>query len=116
MNENRSTGRRWLVAALFVVGFAGCARGGDRGPVIGTVNDREFYVALGSGQVEAGQRVDVFRQTCENVAPDQQPSGCKDIRIGTGTVTQVLDDGRSVVRLDPGTPSIAEGGSPPGTM
>ncbi len=116
MKENRATGRRLLVAALFVLGFAGCARGMEEGPVVGAINNRDYYVALGSGQVTAGQRVEVFRQTCANVPPGQVPSGCHFVRIGNGTVTQVIDSSRSVVHLDPGTPSVAAAPAPGAPM
>ena len=90
-----STFRIQSVAIAFVVmlSVGGCAATTRRGVVVMKIDDAEAHVGLGAGEVEVGDRLTLFRYFC-------RPKKCSKRAIGTGEITEVLNDSYSVARFN----------------
>lgn len=88
---------RCLVVGSITVVAVGCAAVERRGVVVMKVDDTEAHVGLGANEVSVGDRLTLFRYFCD--APKR--TTCEKRRIGSGQVTQVLNDSYSVARFRP---------------
>ena len=89
---------------LLLVG--GCTRGIHRGTVAMTLNDQEGQVSLGDTEVEAGDRVGLYKNECRfdlRLLP-----GCIKVKMGLGTINQTLNAHFSTLKADPKV-SLREG-------
>lgn len=72
------------------------------------VSEDEAHVCLGRGEVEEGDKVALFRNDCSRGKSPGFGKGttafrsCEKIKIGEGTVTKVLNEHYSVVKISPG--------------
>lgn len=74
-----------------------------RGSVAMKTSDTEAHVCLGKGEVEPGDRVSLYRNDCPNLAGKKVgENACRKVKIGEGTVKEVLNDHYSVITLPPG--------------
>ena len=94
----------FLTMSLLVTG---CAQTAARGAVAMKGTEGTAHVSLGSHDVESGDSVVFYRNHCEPPVAKKQTS-CSKKTIGTGTVTEVLNEDYSVVRVSPGV-SFREG-------
>ncbi len=104
----RNHKRYWtpLAALASVLPLAACATL-NWGTVAERLGDDEARVYLGSDDgMVSGDRVALYRQDCLAEMGDSvmfmQDTHCDRIRVGTGTVQDVLGHHESLVKLDPG--------------
>ena len=88
----------FLAVSLLVTG---CAQTAARGTVAMKGTEGTAHVSLGSHEVDRGDTIAFSRNHCEPPVAKKQTS-CSKKTIGTGTVTEVLNDDYSVVRVSPG--------------
>ena len=102
MRRNTLKGRGFqtffLAMSLLVTG---CAQATARGAVAMKGTEGTAHVSLGSHDVESGDTVVFYRNHCEPPVAKKPPS-CSRKEIGTGTVTELLNEDYSVVRVSPG--------------
>jgi hypothetical protein len=67
-------------------------------------SDSEAQVCLGKGEVDAGDRVTLFRNVCTPTTGQrtQERVLCEKRESGKGTVQAVLNEHYSAVKVDPG--------------
>src|SRR5689334_10544955 len=90
-----------LVLAATIVALSGCAHSVMRGTVAMKTSDSEAHVCMGKGEVNASDRVTLFRNVCAAGSPRRRVL-CEKREIGKGTVQGVLNEHYSVVKFDPG--------------
>ena len=91
--------RIFITGFLFLtIGLFGCAHKAMRGTVAMKISDQEAHVCLGDSEVKRGDRVNLFVRVCPKIKGET--ASCKKSLKGTGTVTEVLNDHYSVVKLD----------------
>lgn len=96
-----------LLVSLFVGGLcAGCAQSHRvmRGSVVMKASETAAQVCLGSGDVAAGDEVDLYRNTCKPTSLEPSPTDCYREAIGRGKVTAILNEHFSTVQFPGGTP------------
>jgi hypothetical protein len=100
---------------LFTLGLllSGCAQMNAGGAVAMKVSAETAHVSLGAEEVSEGDAVTLYRNQCERSPRASSKTAlsklnCTRIRIGEGTVTEVLNENYSVVAVSPGT-SFEEG-------
>lgn len=102
MRRNTPEGRAFqtffLAISLLVTG---CTQTAVRGAVAMKGSEGTAHVSLGSHDVESGDSVVFYRNHCEPPVA-KKPSSCSKKEIGTGTVTELLNEDYSVVRVSPG--------------
>ena len=98
------------VLGLLVLGLAGCATGGiKRGHVVMKMSEDEAHVALGAGEVQVGDHVELYHHQCAPIGAIKTGiRECKKVEAGHGNVTQVLNPDYSIVKFPQGT-KFAEG-------
>lgn len=78
-----------------------------RGGVAMKVSEREAHVCLGDGEVKQGDKVVAFYNDCQDRNGAGKNSGANGIpcvkkKLGTGTVTKLLNEHYSVVEFEDG--------------
>ncbi len=101
-----------LAVAVFVTGCA--SHGTMRGGVAMKVSEREAHVCLGDGEVKEGDKVTAFFNDCQARDAGGSKNGgaygtpCVKTKLGTGTITKILNSHYSVVEFDEGV-KVTEG-------
>lgn len=96
--KGRAFGILFLAMSLLVTG---CAQTAARGAVAMKGTEGTAHVSLGRHDVESGDKVVFYRNHCEPPVAKKQ-TNCSRKEIGTGTVTELLNEDYSVVRVSPG--------------
>lgn len=78
-----------LVAALTL---AACAPAHSKGVVAMKLSDTEAHVCVGKEEVSTGTEIEVLRNVCRDV----KPYSCELRRLGTGRITEPLNEHYSV--------------------
>lgn len=95
--------------ALMALILGGCAHGIMRGSVAMKAGENEAHVCMGEGEVKVGDHVALFMNKCKFKGPRGEGGApCEKVRLGEGSVTEVLNKHYSVVRFEPGV-SFEEG-------
>lgn len=107
MIEPISPIRRHMLPFLYVGGLlvSGCTVA--RGTVVMKASEEVAHVSLGSEDVESGDGVGVFRHQCKALVAKKLRT-CERKSLGSGTVTEVLNEKYSEVTFRPGV-SFREG-------
>ena len=71
------------------------------------ISDTEAHVCMGEGEVKAGDKVAFYKNVCSAPKPGGRIDasvavGCKKVMIGTGEISQTLNEHYSVVHIAPG--------------
>lgn len=85
-------------AAVLVTGCSAV----HRGVVAMKVNDTEAHVCLNKGEVAVGDTVKLYRNVC-TTASKPILAKCEKREMGSGSVTQILNEHYSVVSVPHGT-------------
>lgn len=107
---------RLSLVMIGIAGLAGCAHFIMRGSVVKKEGDNEAQVCLGKHEVKEGDRVLLFNTKCEPLPPTGAPRSntfrgsqrlvgldvCEKVRVGEGTVTRLLDEHMSLIKVAPG--------------
>jgi hypothetical protein len=80
---------------------SGCAQSVARGTVVMKASEEVAHVSLGREDVGNGDRVGVFRHRCEALVAKKLRT-CERKALGSGTVTEVLNEKYSEVTFRPG--------------
>lgn len=80
----------------------GCISSVHRGSVAMKISDSEAHIAMGADEVKAGDRVVLFRNDCERGGQRPKSPTCRRRKLGGGTVTEILNQDYSVVKVDKG--------------
>lgn len=101
--------RKRMLPFLYVgcVLVSGCTQTVARGTVVMKTSEEMAHVSLGRADVESGDKVGVFRHRCEALVA-KKPRTCERKSLGSGTVTEVLNEKYSEVTFRPGV-AIREG-------
>ena len=94
-----------LMMSIAFAGFTGCAHSVMRGSVAMKISANEAHVCLGKGEIEAGDRVRLFRNVCTGKGVGDRDIGrgsCEKKEIGMGSVQEVLNSHYSIVKFDQG--------------
>ena len=91
------------ITALILIG---CSHAGMRGSVAMKTGENEGHVCLGDKEVKVGERVNVFKNECNRGGGGKVGANerCRKVKVGEGTVNQVLNEHYSVVQFDSGVP------------
>ncbi len=96
--------------AFGVLMISGCAHSAMKGSVAMKVSATEAHVCLDNAKV--GDRLTLFKNSCPTRDTGLRTSGssamCEKVRVGQGTVTQILNQHYSVLKADAGV-AIEEG-------
>lgn len=88
--------------SFFAVSFFmfGCA---SSNIVRETIGDQEAVVKLGSGNIQPGDRVEIFKQSCREVyRRTSEGYKCTKNQIGLGSVVQLRANDEAIVKADNG--------------
>jgi hypothetical protein len=104
-----------ILGALIAVMLSGCSHAAMRGNVAMKVGDQDAHVCLGDNEVKVGDRIAAFKNECPIDGPSARRGGniaqsrlCSRVKVGEGSVIELLNEHYSVVRFDPGV-SFEEG-------
>ena len=86
--------RAAAVAALISVSV-GCSEVTRAGMVVMRIDDHEAHVGLGADDVTRGDQLTLFRHVCTG----SKIKKCHKQAIGSGTVTEVLNESYSIARF-----------------
>lgn len=93
--------QKFLVAAIALGFLSACAHTSMRGSVAMKINEREAHVCMNHDEVKVGDKVTLYRNHCS--AKGKSSDGfCQKQKLGTGEVTQILNDHYSLVRFQEG--------------
>ena len=104
----------YILVALSVAGLqAGCAHSMMRGSVAMKMGADEAHVCMGDNEVKAGDTVTLYKNACTSTKTGGKsavgdPTGCKKVKLGEGTVERTLNAHYSLVKVNPGV-SFEEG-------
>jgi hypothetical protein len=82
------------IAALITVSIA-CSKVTRGGVVVMRIDDHEAHVGLGSNDVTRGDQLTLFRHVCTGA----KIKTCHKQAVGSGTVTEVLNESYSIARF-----------------
>jgi hypothetical protein len=85
----------FAAVAVTAIAAAGCTAATRRGVVVMKVDDTEAHVGLGANEVTPSDQLTVFRYICTT----SKTARCEKRKIGSGQVTQVLNESYSVARF-----------------
>lgn len=95
------------LTALTII-LSGCAHNLMRGSVAMKVSDTEAHVCLDDSEAKVGDRVTLYKNSCPNKAGYIRSGGvggtCEKVKVGQGTVTEIINQHYSVVKFDSGVP------------
>ena len=86
--------RAAAIAALITVSTA-CSEVTRAGVVVMRIDDHEAHVGLGSKDVTRGDQLTLFRHVCTG----SKIKTCHKQALGSGTVTEVLNESYSIARF-----------------
>lgn len=92
------------ITSFFFSFLAGCAHHLMRGSVAMKTSENEAHVCMGESEVKVGDKVTLFRNNCPPRAGRGSGRTCEKVKLGKGTVTQVINEHYSAVTFDPGVP------------
>lgn len=73
------------------------------GAVVMKINGNEAHISMASGSMSVGDRVGLFQTECRpQVNPRRTQTVCRTVKVGEGTVSEILDENYSVILVDPG--------------
>lgn len=84
------------LAAAFTL--SACAPGHSKGVVAMKISDTEAHVCVGKEEVHTGSEIEVLRNVCRR----EKPYACELKSIGTGRITEPLNDHYSVATFPAG--------------
>jgi hypothetical protein len=67
-----------------------------RGSVAMKLSDTSAHVCMGDGEVKAGDKMILYNNDCSH------NRGCREGEVGTGHVTEILNEHDSAIEVDPG--------------
>ncbi len=97
---------KFLISALSILVFAGCASSIKRGHVVMKTSDTDAHVAMGNGEVSVGDHVELYHNRCVPVGSGGKGGGsreCQKVSGGHGEVTNVINGDYSTVKFPEGT-------------
>lgn len=99
-----------LVVSVFALSLAsGCAHSSHiRGSVALKHSAQEADVCIGSNEIKEGDKVVLFRNKCTGSAAKGIQRTCEKVKLGEGTVSHVIDEHYSTIKIEPGV-SFDEG-------
>ena len=100
-----------LIMGLATLALVGCSHSMMRGSVAMKTGENEAHVCLGSSEAKVGQRVTAYRNDCPTKGSPKSGDGsgrCQKVRLGEGSVMELLNEHYSLVRFDSGV-SFNEG-------
>jgi hypothetical protein len=80
-----------MFTGVALLSISGCSQTIRRGVIVMKIDDTEAHVGLGAGEVKVGDELTLYRYHCHKA--------CWKREIGSGTVTQVLNDSYSIARF-----------------
>lgn len=98
-----------LIVLLFLLPtiLVGCVHTYMRGTVAMKVDENHAHVCLGKGSVKLGQKIVFYDNECDEGVVETEAGGaqvdsasCKMKKLGYGTITKVLNNHYSTVKLD----------------
>ncbi len=94
---------KWLVGLIVGIVVTGCTTI-HRGVVAMKISDTKAHVCVNNDEVQVGDNVKIYRSACSSLpAAKGRATTCKKELVGTGTVTETLNDHYSVVSVPAGT-------------
>ena len=100
---------RIFTLGLAIVALSGCAHSFMRGTVAMKLDNKKAHVCLGNKDVKVGDKVAFFRNLCTTRADREYADlHCEIKKIGTGSVTKLLNAHYSEVQTD-GSFKFSEG-------
>ena len=93
---------------LMLLGIAalltGCAGSVHRGVVAMKVSDTAAHVCVGKEEVKVGDKLALYRNECRkgSMGSKAKKTTCTKEKLGTGTVTEILNEHYSVVEVQSG--------------
>lgn len=99
-----------LALSVFAVSLAsGCAHSSHvRGSVALKHSAQEADVCIGSNEIKEGDKVALFRNKCTGSNAKGIQRTCEKVKLGEGTVSHVIDEHYSTIKIEPGV-SFEEG-------
>ena len=98
-----------LTLAGLGLAVAACSSTGvHRAPVLMKLENNNFHIGMGAGEVQVGNHVQMFREVCKYSPKSKGEANCKREELGHGEITQVLSSQYSVVTV-PDASKIKEG-------
>ncbi len=94
-----------FLSFLLIANLVGCATHSTmRGSVAMKISDTEAHVCMGDKEVKVGDKVTAFQNVCNKETSRLSRSGnyaqCQKVKIGSGVVTELINDHYSVVKFD----------------
>ena len=84
--------------------ISACSTSVHRGLVAMKINEEIAHVCVDKNEVRPGDQVVLFRNICNELAPkDPRRTSCEKKRIGTGTITELLNEHYAVAKFPSGT-------------
>lgn len=97
----------FLPLAVLALALTGCTHGLTRGIVAMKVSDTEAHVCMDDTEAKVGDRVTLYKSSCPSTGGRVRSGaggGCEKVKLGQGTVTEILNKHYSVVKFDSGVP------------
>lgn len=91
---------KWLIGLIVGLGVTGCSTV-HRGVVAMKISDTVAHVSLNKDEANVGDGVKLFRNVC-NPSSKAAFTQCEKRLLGTGSVTEILNDHYSVVSVAKG--------------
>ncbi len=95
---------KYLVAIITLSIVTGCTGTVHRGVVAMKISDTKAHVCLNKDEVEVGNKIKIYRSVCTPTSGIKSGApSCKKQLVGTGAVTEILNEHYSVVSVAAGT-------------
>jgi hypothetical protein len=98
----------FLPLAALALTLTGCAHELMRGSVAMKVSDTEAHVCMDNTEAKVGDRVTLYKNNCPSKGGGARSGlaggGCEKVKLGQGSVTEILNQHYSVVKFDSGVP------------
>jgi hypothetical protein len=92
-----------IIVTASVLLLAGCATGGPkRGHVVMKTGEGIAHVALGRGEVQVGDHIELYQNRCAGGGKGTDRT-CKKISKGHGEITELFDADYSLAKFPEGT-------------
>ena len=92
------------ILVIWAISLFGCAHGLMRGSVAMKTSENEAHVCLGNEEAKVGERVTAYRNDCPTKGSarlgNDGGGSCRKVKLGEGTITELLNEHYSVVRFD----------------
>lgn len=96
--------KRKLGIIILSIFISACGPAVHRGLVVMKIDEEIAHVCVDKNEVQPGDKVVLFRNICSELAPkDPRRTSCEKKKLGTGTITELLNKHYAVAKFPSGT-------------